>query len=160
MVKARPLFEARMAPLDSLGPRGFRLVAGGLALAFALTGLLFAALGAWPVLLFAGGEAALVLGLLAAYRRGAARDCERVTLEEGRIEVRRHEGGRLEVLALDPFWARLDWDGRRLLLAHRGRAIEVGRFLGPEERAAFARELQAALHRYRHPVFDNPQLRD
>ncbi|MCU0887312.1 MAG: DUF2244 domain-containing protein [Rubritepida sp.] len=159
MVKARPFFEARTAPLDSLGARGFRIVAWLLGGAFAATGLLFTALGAWPVLIFAGAEALLVLGLLALYRHGAARDAEWVTLEGGALTVRRRHGRRVESLQLDPFWARLSWEGSRLLIGQRGRAIEVGRFLGPEERAAFARELEAALYRYRHPVFDNPQLR-
>lgn len=159
MANPPPLFEARTAPLDSLGPRGFRVVAWLLGGVFAAMGVIFALLGAWPVLVFAGVEALVVIGLLALHRRAAARDCEWVTVGEGRVRVRRRQGGRVEALELDAFWARLWREEGRLLLGHRGRRIEVGRFLGPDERAAFGEELEAALHRARNPRFDNPQLR-
>jgi uncharacterized membrane protein len=159
MQDAPPIFEARTAPLDSLGPRGFRIVAWLLGGAFAATGVVFALVGAWPVLLFAGAEGLLVLGLLALYRRTAARDSEWVTVADGRVRVRRRRGRRVETLELDAFWARLAREEGRLLLGQRDRRIEVGCFLGPEEREAFGAELEAALHRARNPSFDNPQLR-
>ena len=40
-----------------------------------------------------------------------------------------------------------------------GAAIEIGRFLTPEEREDLAQSLGEALRRYREPVFDNPHLR-
>jgi uncharacterized membrane protein len=159
MQDAAPLFEARTAPLDSLGPRGFRIVAWLLGGAFAATGLVFAWVGAWPVLVFAGAEGLLVLGLLLLYRRTVARDSEWVAIVDGRVRVRRRRGRRVEALELDAFWARLAREEGRLLLGQRDRRIEVGCFLGPEEREAFGLELEAALHRARNPSFDNPQLR-
>lgn len=160
MVKARTLFEARSAPLNSLGERAFRRFAVILCAAFLALGLLFTLMGAWPVLIFAGAEVALVVALMAAYRRRAAHSAELVILTEGRIAVRRREGRRLEDAAFDPFWVRLHWEGQRLLLGHRRDAIEIGRFLGHEDKQDLARQLENALRAYRAPVFDNPQLRD
>jgi len=160
MVKAHTLFEARSTPLNSLGERGFRIVAGLVCAGFLGTGLLFTLMGAWPVLFFAGAEAALVLAMLMAYRRHAARSAELVTLQAGLITVRRREGRRVEEARFDPFWAKLRWEGPKLLLGHRQSSIEIGRFLAPEEREDLARQLESALRAYREPRFDNPQLRD
>lgn len=159
MVKAHPLFEARSTPLNSLGERGFRIVAALVCVAFLGTGLFFTLMGAWPVLLFAGAETVLVLALLALYRRHAAHSAELVTLQAGAIWVRRREGKRVEEARFDPFWARLRWEGPRLLLGHRESSIEIGRFLAAEEREDLARQLDSALRAYREPRFDNPQLR-
>lgn len=160
MVKAHTLFEARSAPLSSLNARGFRIVATLVCAACAAMGLLFTLMGAWPVLIFAGAEAALVVGLLALYRRHAARSAELVTLREGAIAVRRREGNRIESASFDPFWAKLRWEGPRLLLGHREASIEIGRFLTPEDKEDLARQLESALGAYRSPRFDNPQLRE
>jgi len=160
MVKARTLFEARSAPLNSLSERAFRRFAVILCAAFLVLGLLFTLMGAWPVLIFAGAEVGLVVVLMSAYRRRAAHSAELVTLTEGRIVVRRRDGRRLEDAAFDPFWVRLHWDGPRLLLGHRRDAIEIGRFLGPDDKQDLARQLESALRNYRTPIFDNPQLRE
>lgn len=159
MVKAHPLFEAHSTPLNSLSARGFRIVAGILCGGFAFTGLLFTFMGAWPVLLFAGAEAVLVVAMLALYRQHAAHSAELVTLQAGSITVRRREGRRVEEARFDPFWARLRWEGPRLLLGHREASIEIGRFLATEDREDLAMQLEAALRAYREPRFDNPQLR-
>jgi uncharacterized membrane protein len=160
MVKARTLFVARSAPLDSLGARGFRILAWLMGAAFAGTGLLFALMGAWPVLIFAGAEALLVLVLMAAYRTHATASSETITLTEEEITIRRRQGRRVTEARFQPYWARVAWDGQRLRLTHRGQEVEIGLFLGPEEREALADALTRALRAQRNPVFDNPQLRD
>lgn len=159
MPETPALFEARSAPLSSLDARGFRIFAGLLLLGFTFTGTVVTLMGAWPVTAFAGTEAVLLLGLMALYRRRARGSSETVTLLEGRLIIRRREGGRREEASFDPFWARLRWEGTKLLIGQRQRAIEIGRFLAPEEREDLARVLESALRRYREPVFDNPQLR-
>ena len=153
------LFEARSAPLNSLGDQGFWIVAGILIAGFTFTGTVFTMLGAWPVLAFAGVETAMVIGMLALYRSQAKRSLETVTMMTGRLTIRRREGKRREEASFDPFWARLRWQERRLFIAHRGTSIEIGRFLTPEEREDLAQSLGSVLARYRDPVFDNPQLR-
>jgi uncharacterized membrane protein len=160
MVKAHTLFEARSAPLSSLDARGFRILATLICAAFAATGVLFTLMGAWPVLIFAGAEAVLVVALLALYRQHAARSAELVMLHEGRITVRRREGRRIDSASFDPFWAKLRWEGPRLLLGHREASIEIGRFLTAEDKEDLARQLESALRSYRSPRFDNPQLRE
>lgn len=128
-------------------------------------GALFLALGAWPVLGFTGLEAALVLGLLSAHRRGARRAMEVLVLADDRLVVRRTDArGRREEVAFDPYWARISLEERsgtvsRLVLTERRRGLEVGGLLGEAERRELAAMLTDALRRYREPVFDNPQLR-
>lgn len=153
------IFEARSAPLNSMGEAGFRIVAGILLAGFTLTGTVFTILGAWPVLVFAGAETLVVIGMLALYRRHARRSAEIITLSSGELVIRRREGRRREEARFDPFWARLSWEEARLFIGHRGTAMEIGRFLTLEEREDLARSLGESLRRYREPVFDNPQLR-
>ncbi len=159
MPETPTIFEARSTPLNSMGDQGFRIVAGILLAGFTFTGTVFTILGAWPVLIFAGAETLLVIGMLALYRSQASSSAEIVTLAAGHLTIRRREGRRREEAQFDPFWARLRWEEGRLFIAHRGAGIEIGRFLTAEEREDLAQSLGAALRRYREPVFDNPQLR-
>jgi len=46
----------------------------------------------------------------------------------------------------------------RLLLSVRGRSEEVARALGEAAKRDLAAALTRALHRWRNPRFDNPQL--
>ena len=155
------LFEATSRPQQSLNRTGMRVVAAVLALGFGLSGILFLLLGAWPVLGFAGFELALVLGLFALHRAHARRCVERLSLDERGLRIHRVDGqGQLHEAVLDPYWARLRQDAAgRLLVGHRGRESEIGRFLNPVEKAGLADALSRALERYREPRFDNPQLR-
>ncbi|MDN3567542.1 DUF2244 domain-containing protein [Paeniroseomonas aquatica] len=159
------LFEAICTPPRSLDARGMRLVAGFVLVASAAIGLLFLALGAWPVLGFTGLEAALVLGLLTLHRRWSLRSVEVLVLTEERLTIRRTDfQGRREELRIDPYWAQLRLEERPgrvalLVLRQRGRAVEIGKLLGDEQKRDLAGALGEALRRWRDPVFDNPQLR-
>lgn len=142
------------------------------AVAFAVVGAssgiaaLFLALGAWPIVGFAGLEALLVLGLLARHRRGGRRAMEVLALAGDHLVVRRTDTrGRREEAAFDAYWTRVSLEERpgtvsRLVLRERRREFEVGGLLGDAERRELAAMLAEALRRYREPVFDNPQLRD
>jgi uncharacterized membrane protein len=159
------LFEAVSSPPRSLSRRGMAWLCGLAGLAAALPGVLFALLGAWPVLGFLGVEVALVLGLVALHRRWSAAAVETLHLSEGvlRVSCADGRGGRAQVV-LDPYWTRLEMAERhgvapRLSLSCRGREVEIGRFLSEPEKRDLAAALEAALRRYRAPVFDNPQLR-
>ena len=160
------LFEAICTPSRSLDRRGMLLVAGAVLLFSLVVGSVFALCGAWPVLGFMGGEALLVLGLMALHRRWAARSMEVLVLTEGSLTIRRTDArGRREALVLDPYWARLRLEERPgrvslLVLQQRRNSVEIGRLLGEEQKRDLAAALQEALRRYREPVFDNPQLRD
>jgi uncharacterized membrane protein len=159
MPETPTLFEARSAPLNSLDNSGFRILAGLLLLGFTFSGTVVMLMGAWPVTAFAGAETALLLALMALYRSWARGSGETVTLMEGRLIIRRREGRKCEEASFDPFWARVRWEGTKLYIGQRQRAMEIGRFLAPEEREDLARVLEKVLRRYREPVFDNPQLR-
>ncbi|WP_187830188.1 DUF2244 domain-containing protein [Siccirubricoccus phaeus] len=159
------LFEAICTPARSLGRRGMLAVCLALGAASALTSGLFLWLGAWPILGFSGGEAMLVLGLLALHRRWSARAMEVLVLTEGALTISRTDAsGRREELVLDPYWTRLRLEERPgrvslLVLRRRGQAIEIGRLLGEAQKRDLAEALEGALRRWREPVFDNPQLR-
>jgi len=160
------LFQAVCTAHQSLGDRGMAVVAVLVVVASGAVAALFAAMGAWPVIGFAGLEAALVLALLSRHRRGGRRAVEVLALIGDRLVVRRTDArGRREELALDAYWVRVSLEERpgtasRLLLTERRRGVEVGRLLGDAERRELASMLSEALRRYREPVFDNPQLRN
>jgi uncharacterized membrane protein len=160
------VFEAVCTPPAGLSSRGLRLLAAAVIGFSAAVALLFAWLGAWPIIGFAGAEAALVIGLLALHRRWSRRMMEVLRLEGGRLVIQRTDWrGRRETLALDPYWTRLSLEERpgrvsALVLRHRRRAVEIGALLGEEQKRDLAGALGAALRSYREPVFDNPQLRE
>ena len=164
MSDTAPCFEATSRPRQALGPVGLRVVLGLLAIGLTLPGVMFLAMGAWPVLGFVGTEFMLVIGLFAAHRRHGARAFERVVLRDGRLLLERidHRGVR-QTAELDAYWARVrlqDGLQPRLSVTQREHEYEIGLHLGADERRALARRLDAALARHRAPVFDNPQLRD
>ena len=63
---------------------------------------------------------------------------------------------------LNPLWVRLDrkedpeFGIERLYLVSRGRLVSVGSFLGPEEKASFAKALMAALQAAKRGPTYNP----
>ncbi len=160
------LFEAVSSPRATLSARGLRWLCGLATSVSAVPAVIFAVLGAWPVLGFLGGEVLLVLGLVAVHRRWSRAAQETVLLTEDRLTVRRADGrGGREEAALEPYWTRLELAERHgttpVLTAHaRGRRVEIGRFLAAEEKRALATALDDALRSYRTPRFDNPQLHD
>ena len=159
------LFEAVSKPPAGLSARGMRVLCWLAVIAAAVPATVFTLMGAWPVLGFLGLEVALVLGLVATHRRWSRAAVETVLLTEGRLVIRRADGrGGLERAELEPYWTRVTLEEKPgavpvLTLHARGRTAEIGRFLSPEEKRGLADALEAALHSYRTPVFDNAQLR-
>jgi uncharacterized membrane protein len=107
----------------------------------------FAALGAWPILPFAGLEM-LVLCLAFRYVDRHAADYERIVIDGDRLEVESFEGGRHRRHEFNRQWARLvvTGDGERVALRSHGRELEIGRFVGAESRLEIARELGWRVH--------------
>lgn len=159
------LFEAVIVPHRSLSPRGLRVLMLVICGLVALTTLRFLLLGAWPVIGFSVvevGAAVLLLRLNA--RRARASEVVMLSRDALRI-VRTDAHGRREERSLPPAWLNVllqDEPGRvpRLFLAARNTREEIGGSLGEAEKRDLATALTDALHRMRHPVFDNPQLRD
>lgn len=148
-----PLFNAVLYPHRSLDPRGFAILMAACGGAVLLVGLWFATLGAWPVLPFFGCEIALIWWAFRANNRDARMfETVRLTTQELTVEQVRPSGRKFAHRFAPPHWLRVDLaqkpDGSNALhVGSHGRALEIGRFLSPEERREVAAELRAALGR-------------
>ena len=157
-------FEAVITPHRSLGRRGRRVLVGAILLGSGIvtTGLWWA--GAWPAMGVNGAEITLAL-LLLRWNARQERACELLILSDAGLRVRRTDPrGRVQERVLPAAWLRVILEERQgrtpgLLLAARGQRIEVAVSLGEAEKRDLAGALAMALERWRHPDFDNPQLR-
>ncbi len=158
------LFEAEVTPYRSLSPRGLRRILIFVGCVSLCTTTAFWRLGAWPVAGFNGGEIVLALVLLRAHH-AASREKEVLLLSGGALRIlRTDKRGQASEQVLSPGWLTVILQERPgrvpgLFLCARGRHVEVGASLGEPEKRDLAAALSAALHRLRHPVFDNPQTR-
>ena len=156
-------FEAVIVPHRSLSPRGLKLLIGALfTLSFCST-VVFWWLGAWPVAGFNGVEITTAV-LLLRYNARAARANEVIMLSASALRVIRtaQDGSRTEQ-EISPAWIQVNLQDRPgrvpgLFLAAHGTWVEVGASLGEPEKLDLAQALKDALHRWRNPRFDNPQL--
>ncbi len=158
-------FQAVIVPHRSLSRRGLRLLLAAICILCGINAAVFVHIGAWPVGGFTGVELVLAAVLLRINARGA-RASELVLLTERELRIVRTDvkGARQEKI-LSPSWMSVRLEDRpasvpRLWLVAGGRQEEVGRSLGEAEKRDLAEALGAALHRWRNPRFDNPQLRD
>jgi uncharacterized membrane protein len=145
------IFSAIITPHRSLSSTGFvifMLCIGGLSF---VSGVMFLMLGAWPVFGFLGLDVLLVYWAFRANYR-SARAYEEVTITPSELTVRKvnHRGGVRE-WTLNPVWVKLDrieheeFGIERLFLTSHGRRLTIAGFLGPGEKASFARALSNAL---------------
>ncbi len=134
-----------LRPNASLTPGQARLLVGLLGLMMAVIGFGFAAVGAWLVLPFSGGELLLLIyALSCSMRWSAAREVitigqDKVFIEKGVEGEQRYQFPRA--------WLQIDWRPGpmpQLLVGSHGKWVEVGTFLGEEEKRALARTLQQA----------------
>jgi uncharacterized membrane protein len=146
-----PIFSAVLTPYRSLGGQAFRILMGVASIPLLAVGAIFLARGAWPVSGFCGLELLLLyLAFRANFR--AARACEEVTVTPSALTVRTTTPtGKVSEWSANPVWVRLDrevheeFGVQRLALVNRGRALSIANFLGPDEKASFARALAAAI---------------
>lgn len=152
------IFVARLTPHRSLTPAGFRRLIAFFILANALYAAPFVMMGAWPVIGFFGLD---VLGLYIAFKINFRRAEIYETLELTPVELvfaRVGAQGQRTEWRFNPSWVRLEQEthaefgAQRVALASRGRSVEIGAFLGPEQKAELARDLGAALARARQGV--------
>jgi uncharacterized membrane protein len=126
----------------------------------ALVSLPFYLMGAWPVIGFMGLDVlALYVAFRASFRSARAYEDLRLTPLElffARVSVR---GARRE-WRFNPAWVRFErieheeFGTQRLSLVSKGRSLEVGAFLGPEQKAELASKFSRALALARRgPVF-------
>lgn len=151
MAQDDTVFDAVLYPHRSLGAGGFRVLLGGVCLASTILSIPFYILGAWPVVGFFGVDVALLyLCFRLNYRD--ARIEERVLLTHVSLLVSRMDPrGRYSEWRFNPLWVSLKRDEHhefgvmRLAFVQTGRELEVARFLGAEEKAAFADAVAVAL---------------
>jgi len=125
-------------------------------------GLAFLLMGAWPVLGFFGLD---VLAIYWAFRVNflRARTSEEISVTQSELRVRRvsHRGHVVEWV-LNPLWVQLDqkthaeFGIEKLYLVSKGRRVSIASFLGPDEKASFAKTLLAALQTARRGPTYNP----
>jgi uncharacterized membrane protein len=159
------LFQAAVVPHRSLSPKGLRALICTICGLSAVIALRMLLVRAWPVMAFSVLEVGLVVALLRLNVR-RARAAEVVVLTEAELSVVRVDpGGRRQERSISPAWLSVQLEekpGRvpRLVLAARDVREEIGAAIGEAEKRELATALREALHLWRHPVFDNPQLRD
>lgn len=112
-----------------------------------LIAVIFAANGAWPVVLFSFIE---LLGLLLAYvvyGRHAA-DYERIVVDESGVVVESVSADRMLSVRLRPAWLKVEYEDQRrdlIRLVQGGQSLFVGRFVAQEQRKQLADELRLSL---------------
>ena len=156
------LFSARLTPHRSLKRTGFLLVMAFVSVVSFAAGLAFLLMGAWPVVGFFGLD---VLAIYWAFRINFrhARASEEIRVTPSELSLRRvsHRGHVVE-FAFNPLWVQLERKSHaefgieRLYLVSRGRRVSIASFLGPDEKASFAKALLAALQAAKRGPTYNP----
>jgi uncharacterized membrane protein len=145
------IFSAVITPHRSLGRVGFWILIGVYGAVSFAAGIAFLMMGAWPVFGFFGLDVLLLYWAFRLnYRHAAA--YEEVTVTPAALTVRKvSHRGRAREWVLNPLWVRLDkavheeFGIERLFLVSRGKELPIAAFLGPDEKASFAKALGTAI---------------
>jgi uncharacterized membrane protein len=145
------IFSAVLRPHRSLHNVGFVVLMLAYGIFSFVAGIVFMAMGAWPVVGFCGVDVLLLyFAFRISYARAAA--YEQVTVTPSALTVRKvSHRGRVREYVLNPLWVRVEkitheaYGLERLSLISRGRHLPVAGFLGPDEKSAFADALGRAL---------------
>jgi uncharacterized membrane protein len=143
---------ATLTPHRSLSRRGFITVMSLIAGVNFVTGVVFFAIGAWPIVGFCGLD---VLLMWWAFRMNFAdgRKLERIEITSHELILETHaEGREPQEQRFVRRWVRVEMEEDHsreltgsLYLRSHGSRTEIGRFLSPDERKSLAHELKAAL---------------
>jgi len=156
------IFSALLTPHRSLNRTGFLVVMVFVTLVSFVAGLAFLLMGAWPVVgVFGLDVLAIYWAFRVNFRRAKASEEILVTPSELRVRRISHRGHVVEFV-LNPLWVRLDqishaeYGIEKLYLVSKGRHLSIGSFLGPDEKASFAKALTAALQAAKRGPTHNP----
>jgi uncharacterized membrane protein len=145
------IFSAVITPHRSLGRAGFLVLMGIFGAVSIIAGMAFLIDGAWPVFGFFGLDVLLLYWAFRLnYRRAGAYEEVKVTPSALTVRKVSHRG-RAREWVLNPLWVKLDkvvheeYGIERLFLIARGKHLAIASFLGPDEKANFAKELGRAL---------------
>ena len=138
-------------PNRSLTRRQLQLVFVGIAIVCLTIASVFAVLGLWPVLPFAGAEVIVVgIGFYLSAMGGREMEVvsvggDKVAVEKGRRQVCQRwelQRGWAQIRLLPP---KIRWYPSRLVIRSHGKVVELGGFLNEEERQQLAGKLQRAI---------------
>ena len=156
------IFSALLTPHRSLSRTGFVVVMAFVTFVSFVAGLAFLLMGAWPVFgVFGLDVLAIFWAFRVNFRRAKASEEILVTPSELRVRRISHRGDVVEFV-LNPLWVQLDqkrhaeYGIEKLYLVSKGRRLSVARFLGPDEKASFAKALTVALQAARRGPTHNP----
>ncbi|SDT29104.1 DUF2244 domain-containing protein [Bradyrhizobium canariense] len=156
------LFSALLTPHRSLNRTGFIVLMAFLSVISFAAGFAFWLMGAWPVFGFFGLDVLLIYWAFKVnFRRAKATEEILVTSSELRVRRVSHRGHVVEWV-LNPLWVQLDqkthaeFGIEKLYLVSRGRRVSIASFLGPDEKASFAKALLAALQAAKRGPTYNP----
>lgn len=151
-MNAAPPFTLTLYPHRSLGPQGFRLLIGAVALICGVNALRFMLVRAWPVAFFLLLDVVLVYWAFKANYRAGKR-YEQLTIGNGEVRVAQVSpvGERREHV-FEAHWVRVTIEQinqmqNRLMLISRDRRLEIGSFLAPFEREDVKAEIDRGLRR-------------
>lgn len=145
------VFAARLTPYRSLGPKGFRILIGLIGVACFSIGIVFCALGLWPVLGFMGLDLLLIYW---AFRSNyaSAKAYEDVEVSRHHVLVRKvNPRGRQANTEFPQFGTRFEIDRHdeigitQMRVANKSNSVPVGGFLNPHDRESFAHAFKSAL---------------
>ena len=143
-------FNAVLYPYRSLSPNGFLLLMAFIGITSFVLGLMFAFMGAWPIVGFFGLNAFLIYWAFKLnYKSGLA--YETIDIDPRELVLTQFDPkGRSRSIGFSTYWVRVNLfegrDGRtRLSLSSHGNEIVFGRFLTDDERKDFADALRAAI---------------
>jgi uncharacterized membrane protein len=143
-----PAFSLTLKRNCSISPKALGWLLASMMLVSFVIGVVFALLGAWMILPFAGLEMAAVAAAFYLHGRHAS-DYERIVLRSGRLVVEVCEADTTLVRELNPQVVRVaERQSARdysVALLAEGREIEVGRHLDEERRRLLAATLRQQL---------------
>jgi uncharacterized membrane protein len=152
------IISAVITPHRSLPRTGFLLLMAAFGAVSFIAGMVFLIAGAWPVFgLFGLDVLLLYWAFRLNYRHAGAYEEVKVTSSALIVRKVSHRG-RAREWVLNPLWVKLDkvahedFDIERLFLVARGQPLAIASFLGPHEKASFARQLGNALSEARRGV--------
>ncbi|MFO1153209.1 MAG: DUF2244 domain-containing protein [Rhodospirillales bacterium] len=157
-------YSAVLRPHRSLRQRTTAMLVLGLAGVWLCVGLVFIAVGAWPVLPFFGLELLIVYWFFRLNER-SGNVCEAIILTASALTVRRTDPwGKHSLVAFPPRWLQVNLEpapgfDNRLELRSHGRSLTIASFLPPHEREAVALALRRALAR-QHGSIPRPPSAD
>ena len=145
------VFAARLTPYRSLSRDGFRVLIGLVGLVCFTIGIVFFALGLWPVLGFMGLDLLLIYWAFKS-NYASAKAYEDVEISRHHVLVRKVDPkGKQADTEFPQFGTRFEIDRHdeigitQMRVANKSESVPLGGFLNPQDRESFAHAFKSAL---------------